>query len=99
MLKDFLHSSKEICIEFLFQSIVILEHTVHWIIFMVNINNNIVIYKAANNFFFPRQVICQVRDQTWPDKETIWSDKKNSKWKSKIKNLTKPPIFTALIAQ
>ena len=26
--------------------------------------------------FFNKQVICQVRDQTWPDKETVWSDKK-----------------------
>ena len=42
--------------------------------------------------FFNKQVICQVRDQTWPDKETVWLDKKNSKWKSKIKNLTKQPI-------
>ena len=47
--------------------------------------------KAAN-IFFHKQVICQVTDQTWPNKETVWSDKKNSMWKSKIKNSTKQPI-------
>ena len=42
--------------------------------------------------FNHKQVICQVRDQTWPDKETVWSDRKNSKWRSKIKNSTKQSI-------
>ena len=42
--------------------------------------------------FFNKKVICQVRDQTSPDKETVWLDKKNYKWKSKIKNLTNQPI-------
>ena len=26
--------------------------------------------------FFYKHVICQVRDQIWPHKEIVWSDKK-----------------------
>ena len=40
--------------------------------------------KAANNFF-NKQVICQVRDQTWPDKETVWLDKKIPRERPKLK--------------
>ena len=52
--------------------------------------------KAANNFFH-KQVICPVRDQTWPDKETVWSDKKIPSERTKLK--IQQNNFTALIAQ
>ena len=33
-----------------------------------------------------QQVICQARDQSWPDKETFWWDKKQNKRKNEEKN-------------
>ena len=45
--------------------------------------------KAANNIFSisRQQVICQARDQSWPDKETFWLDKKQTKRKNEEKNV------------
>ena len=46
--------------------------------------------KAANNIFSisRQQVICQARDQSWPDKETFWWDetKQKKKWKEERTN-------------
>ena len=51
------------------------------------------VLELGNGQFFYKQVICQVRDKTWPDKETVWSDKtkqnKTTKHKCKKKNQVK----------
>ena len=43
----------------------------------INLNLCVVLLDSRLQIiFFHSQVICQVRDQIWPDEETIWSDKK-----------------------
>lgn len=41
---------------------------------------------ANNNYFFNQQVICQASDQSWPDQEAFWWDKKQNKRKNEEKN-------------
>ena len=51
------------------------------------------VLELGNGQFFYKQVICQVRDKTWPDKETVWSDKtkqnETTKHKFRKKNQVK----------